>query len=121
MPRPHLPEVGKHFLSATQKFQNRAGYEIYDTVMCVLLQPAKNAALAANAKLKETNFSVKWKPALVPLLLSSPCLSGVVFARETKLEAINLGQTPLLWLQTHGAGSVGKEEQEVTDKGLISP
>lgn len=33
-------------------------------------------------------------------------------ARETKLEAISLCQTSLLWLQIHSAKSVKKERQE---------
>lgn len=41
------------------------------------------------------------------------------FARETKLEAINLCQTPLLWLQRRSAKSVEKEEQEATKKKVF--
>lgn len=88
----------------------------------------KKAALGVNVKLKEINFCVNWNPALVPLLppslpllLSLSLWKCLVFARGTKLEAINLSQTPLLWLQTLGAESGGKEEQEVAEKSFISP
>ncbi len=52
------------------------------------------------------SFSLSWTCSL-----SGPCEKCHVVARETKLEAISLCQTSLLWLQKHSAKSVEKERQ----------
>lgn len=71
----------------------------------------------------QTETQLWFLSSLPPARPPTPPLSvSLVFARETKLEAINLGQTPLLWLQTLGAESGGKDEQEVAEKkSFISP